>query len=54
MLMTHIRLNVYFYGRKHTSSGLYVITKQVDDISESGFRTTLNLTRISNDDTYEF
>lgn len=54
MLMTHIRLNVYFYGRKHTSSGLYVITKQVDEISESGFKTTLNLTRISNDDTYEF
>lgn len=54
MLMTHIRLNVYFYGRKHTSSGLYVITKQVDEISSSGFRTTLNLTRISSDDTYEF
>ena len=54
MLMTNIRLNVYFYGRKHTSSGLYVITKQVDEISSSGFRTTLNLTRIGSDDTYEF
>lgn len=54
LLMTNIRLNVYFYGRKHTSSGLYVITKQVDDISSSGFKTTLNLTRISGDDTYEF
>ena len=46
ILMTHVRLNVYFYGRKHISSGLYIITKQVDNISENGFSTTLNLTRI--------
>lgn len=46
ILMTHIRLNVYFYGRKHLSSGLYIVTKQVDDVSTSGFRTTLNLLRV--------
>ena len=46
ILMTHIRLNVYFYGRRHLSSGLYIVTKQVDDISESGFRTSLSLLRV--------
>lgn len=49
MLMTYIRVNVYFYGRKHISSGTYIITKQVDEISEAGFRTTLSLTRIQGD-----
>ena len=47
ILMTHVRLNVYYYGRKHTTSGLYVITKQLDEVSTSGYRTTLNLLRIS-------
>lgn len=50
MLMTYIKVNVYFYGQKHISSGTYIITKQVDDISASGFRTTLSLTRIKGDD----
>lgn len=50
MLMTYVRVNTYFYGQKHISSGTYLITKQVDDISESGFRTTLSLTRIQGDD----
>lgn len=49
MLMTYVKINVYFYGQKHISSGTYVITKQVDDISESGFRTTLSLARIQGD-----
>lgn len=50
ILMTHVRLNVYFYGRKHDSSGLYIITKQVDTINSSGFKTTLNMVRIDKDD----
>lgn len=50
-LMTYIRLNYIFPGgRKHISSGLYLITKQQDTINESGYRTTLNLTKISGDD----
>lgn len=49
ILMTHVRLNVYFYGRKFIDSGLYIITKQEDEISTSGFRTVLNLTRIDGD-----
>ena len=50
VLMTHVKLNVLFYGRKHISSGLYVITKQVDTVDAQGFRTQLSLTRISGDE----
>lgn len=46
-LMQYVRLNVYFPGGgKHISSGLYIVTAQTDNISESGYRTTLELTRI--------
>jgi hypothetical protein len=48
-LMQYLRLNVIFPGgNKHISSGLYIITKQMDDIGENGYTTTLSLTRISN------
>ena len=50
VLMSYVRINVYFYGQKHLSSGLYLITKQQDSINESGYRTILSLTRISGDD----
>ena len=50
MLMNYVRINSYFYGQKHISSGLYVITKQEDRIDSSGYRTTLSLTRIAGDD----
>lgn len=53
VLMSYVRLNVYFYGRKHDSSGLYIITKQTDNVSVSGFRTTLSLTRIEGDSDYQ-
>lgn len=53
ILMSYVRLNVFFYGRKHNSSGLYIITKQVDNISASGYRTTLSLTRIKGDSTLQ-
>jgi hypothetical protein len=47
-LMQYLRLNVVFPGgNKHVSSGLYIVTKQVDDISETGYTTTLSVTRIS-------
>lgn len=49
MLMSYIKINSYFYGQRHTSSGLYIITKQVDQIDSNGFRTTLSLNRISGD-----
>ena len=48
-LMQYLRLNVIFPGgNKHISSGLYIVTKQIDDISASGYTTTLSITRISN------
>lgn len=53
ILMTHVRLNVLFFGRKHTSSGLYIITKQVDQIDTSGYRTTLSLLKIGQDEGFD-
>lgn len=50
LLMTYVKVNTYFYGHKHISSGLYIITKQEDSISSSGYQTTLSLTRISGDE----
>ena len=53
ILMTNIRLNVYFFGKKHVSSGLYVITNQEDIITmNDGYRTTLTLKRIGKDKDY--
>lgn len=49
-LMTYLRLNTIFPGgKKHISSGLYIITKQTDQIDGNGYRTTLELTKISGD-----
>lgn len=51
ILMDHVRLNViYPGGRKHISSGLYLVTQQRDVIDGSGYRTTLSLIKISGDD----
>ncbi|WP_320626873.1 hypothetical protein [Intestinibacter sp.] len=50
-LMQYIRLNTIFPGgHKHISSGLYIVTKQVDTIDSNGYRTQLSLTKISGDD----
>lgn len=49
MLMSYVRLNCLFYGQKHISSGVYIITKQVDSISKEGYKTTLNLLRVRGD-----
>lgn len=46
ILMNYLKVNVWFFGRKHISSGIYIITKQVDTINSSGYRTQLSLTRI--------
>jgi hypothetical protein len=46
--MQYLRLNVIFPGgNKHISSGLYIVTKQVDTINSSGYKTSLSLTRIA-------
>lgn len=50
-LMTYIRINVIFPGgQKHNTSGLYIVTEQQDRIDQSGYRTTLGITRIDGDD----
>ena len=50
MLMSYVHLYVYFYGKLHIHSGTYIVTKQEDSIDMSGYKTTLSLTKISNDD----
>ena len=50
ILMTYVKLNVMFYGRKHLSSGYYVITRQTDVIDANGYKTTLKLLRVKGDE----
>ena len=52
VLMTYIRVNALFYGQRHSSSGLYVISKQQDVIDGKGYRTILSLTRVAGDNDY--
>jgi len=49
ILMTQVKLNMYFYGKKYIYSGTYIITKQVDTVSSSGYFTKLTMTRVSGD-----
>lgn len=50
-LMQYVRMNVIFPGgNKHLSSGLYIITRQMDEINGDGYITTLTMTRINGDD----
>ncbi len=49
ILMSYVKLNVYFYGNKHTASGLYIITQQQDTVDVNGYKTVLSLTRIGED-----
>ena len=49
-LMQYVKLNVIFPGgNKHLASGLYIVTRQVDNIGPGGYATTLGLTRIKGD-----
>lgn len=52
MLMSYVRINSFFYGQRHISSGLYIITKQIDTINNSGYKTQLTLVRIGGDYDY--
>lgn len=49
MLMTYVRINAFFYGQRHVSSGIYAITRQEDKIDRSGYRTVLSLVRVAGD-----
>lgn len=49
-LMQYVKLNVIFPGgNKHLSSGLYIVTRQIDNIGPNGYATNLGLTRIKGD-----
>lgn len=52
ILMSYVKLNMWYFGKKHISSGTYVITKQVDTVDSSGFKTQLSLLRVAGDDSY--
>ena len=52
MLMSYVKVNAFFYGQRHISSGIYFVTKQVDTVSGTGYRTTLSLTRFAGDEDY--
>ena len=49
LLMSYIKVNVYYYGKKHISSGVYVVTQQEDTINQQGYFTTLSLLRVGGD-----
>lgn len=49
ILMSKVKLNVYFYGQKYIYSGVYIVTKQVDTVSSSGYFTRLTLIRVEGD-----
>lgn len=49
-LMQYVKLNVIFPGgNKHISSGLYIVTSQIDNLGPNGYATNLGLTRIKGD-----
>ena len=52
MLMSYVRVNAFFYGQRHISSGLYIITGQTDTIDKNGYKTVLSLVRIGGDYDY--
>jgi len=50
VLMSYVKLNVWFYGHKHILSGFYLIKNQVDRVGYSGYSTTLTLLRVAPDE----
>ena len=48
ILMQYVKINVWYFGKLHISSGYYLITSQEDSISVGdGYRTTLKLLRVA-------
>ena len=52
MLMSYVKVNAFFFGQRHVSSGIYFVTKQVDKVNGDGYRTVLYLTRFAGDEDY--
>lgn len=49
LLLNYIKVNVYYFGNKRLSSGVYIVTGQEDILSGNGFRTRLDLLRVAGD-----
>lgn len=54
VLMQYVKINLWYFGRKHLLSGYYIITSQEDTIglSGDGYTTTLGLLRVAADDNF--
>ena len=53
VLMQYVKINVWYFGRKHLLSGYYIITSQEDRIDvNSGYWSTLGLLRVGADDDF--
>jgi len=52
LLLNYIKVNVYYFGKKRSSSGVYIVTGQEDSLSGNGFRTKLDLLRVAGDNQY--
>ena len=47
-IVQSVYLDIYFFGKRYNHSGEYMIIGQEDNISQSGYFTTLSLMRIDN------
>ncbi len=52
MLMSYIKINHVYFGRKRITSGMYTVIGQTDTLDKNGFRTTLKLLRVAGDNQY--
>ena len=51
ILMQYVKINVWYWGKKHIASGYYIITSQEDSIDVSnGYSTTLKVLRVAPDE----
>lgn len=50
ILMSYLKINVWFYGHKHIYSGIYLITGEEDSIGTDGYHTTISLIRVQGDE----
>lgn len=52
LLLNYIKINVFYFGNKLNSSGIYIVLGQEDTLSGNGFRTKLDLLRVAGDNQY--
>ena len=52
LLLNYIKVNVFYFGNKRNSSGIYIVLGQEDTLSGEGFRTKLDLLRVAGDNQF--